>query len=132
MDTGRIAAIPFFADLPEPELEAVAAAAFALELEAGQTVALEGDFGHALFAVESGTADVSADGAKLGTVGPGDIVGEVAVLTSGRRTASVIATSPMCLVGLFKREVWALERTAPEVAGRLRAAVDEHLDSIRS
>jgi CRP-like cAMP-binding protein len=53
-------------------------------------------------------------------------VGEVAVLSSGRRTASVIATSPMRLIALFKRDVWALDRRAPLVAQRLLTALDEH------
>jgi CRP-like cAMP-binding protein len=62
----------------------------------------------------------------IASVGPGDVFGEIAVLASGRRTASVVATSPMRLLVLFKRDVWALERTAPEAARRLRAKVDEH------
>jgi hypothetical protein len=41
------------------------------------------------------------------------------VLVSGRRTASVVATSPMRVLVLFKRDVWALEREAPEATRRL-------------
>ena len=43
----------------------------------------------------------------------------------GRRTASVVATSPMRLIALFKRDVWALEERSPEVVGRLRALIAE-------
>ena len=67
--------------------------------------ATEGEFGHALFAIESGTAEVSADGETRATLGPGDVFGEIAVMASGRRTASVVATSPMRLVAFFKRDV---------------------------
>jgi hypothetical protein len=37
----------------------------------------------------------------------------------------VVATSPMKLIALFKRDVWALEQKAPEAATRLRALVAE-------
>jgi CRP-like cAMP-binding protein len=65
-------------------------------------------------------------------------VGEMAVFASppdpfaapevaegGLRTASVVATSPMRLIALFKRDVWALERRAPAATQRLRAMLDE-------
>jgi hypothetical protein len=47
-------------------------------------------------------------------------------MASGRRTASVVATSPMRLVAFFKRDVWALEQQRPEVAERLRTPAAEY------
>jgi CRP/FNR family transcriptional regulator, cyclic AMP receptor protein len=126
VQTERLAAVPLFADLPAAELAAVSAVADEVEVAEGSAVIVEGDFGHAVFAVESGTAEVISDGVTIRTVGPGDVVGEIAVLASGRRTASVVATSPMRLISLFKRDVWALERDAPEAARRLRALIGEH------
>ena len=128
MDRARIAALPFFAGLSERELEAVARAAAEVDFATGEPLTNEGDFGHALFFIEEGTADVSTDGTTVGAIEPGDVVGEVAVLASGRRTATVVATSPVRAVSLFKRDVWALERTAPEAARRLQAALDTHQD----
>jgi len=128
VDRARIAALPFFVGLPEQELDAVAAAAGEVEFAAGESLTAEGQFGHGLYFIEEGTADVSTNGTKIGAVEPGDVVGEVAVLASGRRTASVVATSPVRAVSLFKREVWALEDKAPEAARRLRVALDAHRD----
>ena len=110
METSRLAGIPLFADLEDADLMLIAASAREVDVEAGQALATEGEFGHALFAIESGTAEVSADGETRATVGPGDVFGEIAVMASGRRTASVVATSPMRLVAFFKRDVWALEQ----------------------
>jgi CRP/FNR family transcriptional regulator, cyclic AMP receptor protein len=139
MDSSRVAAIPFFADLPEDELAAVASVAFEVEIASGQALATEGRMGHTLVAVESGTADVVMEGATVRTIGTGDVVGEAAVLAAapdpfappevvegGLRTASVVATSPMRLIALFKRDVWALDRRAPVATQRLRAILDEH------
>jgi CRP/FNR family transcriptional regulator, cyclic AMP receptor protein len=139
MDSSRVAAIPFFADLPEDELAAVASVASEVEIAPGEPLAAEGRTGHSLFAIETGTADVVIEGATVRTIGAGDVVGEIAVFASppdpsappevaegGVRTASVVATSPMRLIALFKRDVWALDRRAPGVTQRLRAMVEEH------
>jgi CRP-like cAMP-binding protein len=120
VETQRVAAIPLFAGLPEAERAAIAAVAGELEIGAGDALTVEGDFGHAVFAIEEGTAEVRCDGKLVRQVGPGDVVGEIAVLASGRRTATVVATSPMRVLSLFKRDVWALEQEAPEAARRLR------------
>jgi CRP-like cAMP-binding protein len=111
---------PLFSDLPEPEVEALAAVAKELQVEVGETLVAEGEAGHCIFAIESGTASVVRGGETAGTLGPGDVIGEVAVLASGRRSATVIAGSPMQLISLFKRDVWALENEAPEASQRLR------------
>jgi len=123
MDATRLAAVPLFADLSDADRAAIAESAYEVEAAEGQALATEGDFGYALYAIESGTANVSADGAQLRTLGPGDVFGEIALIASGRRTASVVATSPMKLIALFKRDVWALEQKAPDAATRLRELV---------
>ena len=102
------------------------------QVAAGEALAAEGDFGHAVYAIESGTADVIAGGVTIRSIGPGDVVGEIAVLVAGRRTASVVATSPLRVISLFKRDVWALERTAPEAARRLGVLLAEHRASPRA
>jgi CRP-like cAMP-binding protein len=74
------------------------------------------EFGHCLYAIEEGTADVMCDGEKLRTVSAGDIIGEIAVLAAGRRSATVVA--------FFKRDVWALEQEAPEASRLLRGLLE--------
>ena len=126
MESGRIAAIWRFADLPEADLEAVASIARELEIPAGTSLTSEGDFGHTLFAIEAGTADVVIGGETVRTVGPGELVGETAVVSAGRRSASDVATSPMRLIALFERDARGLDARAPAAAERLRDAMDEH------
>ncbi|HEY6295979.1 MAG TPA: cyclic nucleotide-binding domain-containing protein [Streptosporangiaceae bacterium] len=138
METLRLAAIRFFADLPEDELAAVASMASEEEIPPGQVLAAEGRVGYSLYAIESGTADVVINGETVRTIGAGDVVGEMAVLISppdwsappevaigGLRTASVVATSPMRLITLFKRDVWALNQRVPVMTQRLQALLDE-------
>ncbi len=127
MDARRVAAIPFFDGISEQEVDVVARMATEVEFSAGQAITTEGDFGHGLFVIETGSAEVSTDGKQVAPVGPGAVVGEVAVLAAGRRSASVVATSPLKAIALFKRDVWALEREAPEAARRLREALEQHV-----
>lgn len=53
--------------------------------------------------------------------------GEIALLQAGRRTASVVATSPMRLLTLFKPDLWRIERDLPDVATALRATAAARL-----
>ncbi len=78
-----------------------------MEADEGETLATQGDLGHAMFAIESGTVEVSANGRRLATLGAGDVFGEVAVLAAGIRMAMVVATSRVRLIALLKRDVWA-------------------------
>ena len=114
-----------FSGLPEAELAAIADAASEFEVGQGEEVATEGDFGHAMYAIESGTAEVRLVGKPTRKLGPGDVFGEIAAISSGRRTASVVATSPMRLIALFKPDLWALESSAPEATERFRALISE-------
>ena len=120
MDASRLAVIPLFADLPDADLATIASAALEVKVEPGETLAAQGQTGHALFAILSGTADVIADGAKRAVLRPGDVFGEIAVLAAGHRTASVVATSQMTLIVLFDDGVSALVGQSPEAAARLR------------
>ncbi|MGN6797982.1 MAG: hypothetical protein ACTHKS_07515, partial [Gaiellaceae bacterium] len=59
MERSRLEAFSIFAELGPQELEVIASVASESEVEAGMELTIEGDFGHNLFAIESGTADVS-------------------------------------------------------------------------
>jgi CRP-like cAMP-binding protein len=123
MDAADLAALPLFGKLSGEQLGRIATACEELEIEDGAVLLREGDFGHAVFAIRSGTADVIRDGAVVNTLEPGDYFGEIAVMSGGRRSASVVATSPLRLVTIFNRGIWRLEREAPEVASVLRSTI---------
>ena len=70
--------------------------------------------------IEAGQADVHKGGEVVRTLGPGDVFGEIGLLVTGTRTASVVATSPMRLVAMFSREYKQLEDRMPALAKSLR------------
>ena len=127
MDAAQLDAIPLFAGLTLDQRASVAGSCEKLAVEAGSTLVQEGDFGYGMFAITSGTADVVIDGAVVRTLGPGDMFGEIAVLSGGRRTATVIAATDMTLITVLNRDMWRLERESPEIATALRATIAERL-----
>ena len=124
----RIGNISLFAGLDDAGIAAVAGLASELEVDAGAVLAAEGDFGHAFFAVEEGSADVLCGEERISGLAAGDVFGEIALLSSGRRTASVVAVTPMRLITLFKPDLWKIEESYPALAEQLRATVKERLD----
>jgi CRP-like cAMP-binding protein len=130
VDDAQLDAISLVAGLTLDQRASVARVCERLEVEARATLVQEGDFGFAAVAITSGTADVVHDGAVLRTLGPGDVFGEIAVLSGGRRTATVVATTPRTLVTVLNRDLWRLEREHPDVAAALRSTVSERLGAV--
>lgn len=131
VEAAELESIPLFASLTLDQRVTVAAACAEMTVAAGTTLVREGDLGHGAFAITSGSAEVVHDGEVLRTLGPGDMFGEIAVLSSGRRTATVVAATDMTLITVLNRDLWRIERDCPEIADALRATVAERLDASR-
>ena len=65
----------------------------------------------------------------MGRLSAGDLFGEIAVISSGRRTATVESLGPMVLASFFKRDIWALEKNNVAFADALRALRATHDES---
>jgi CRP-like cAMP-binding protein len=127
MESADVAKIPLFAQLTVDQCNDVAVVCKELELEAGTTLLREGDFGYAMFAITEGNAEVSQSGKAIRSLGPGDCFGEVAILSGGTRTATIVAKTPLKLVTVMNRDLWRLEEQAPQLGATLRATVAERL-----
>jgi signal-transduction protein with cAMP-binding, CBS, and nucleotidyltransferase domain len=92
VETSRIAAFSVLADLPAAELDELAAAMGEVDVEAGAKVITLDDYGTAVYFIERGEADVLTDGGEATeALGHGDTLGEIALLLTGQRTATVVA-----------------------------------------
>jgi CRP/FNR family transcriptional regulator, cyclic AMP receptor protein len=127
MDPQRLAALPLFADLDDAERAEVAACTREVTIAAGETLAAQGEHAYEFFVIEAGEAEVRKDGQFVRTVGQGDVVGEIGLLVTGARTASVVATTPMTLVAIFSREFKQIEQRMPAIAKSLRATMRERV-----
>jgi CRP-like cAMP-binding protein len=119
MDPARLAQIPLFAPLTDDARTEVAACMREVTVDTGTTLASEGDNAYQLFVIEASEADVHKGGEVVRKLGPGDVFGEIGLLATGTRTASVVATSKMRLAAMFSREYKQLESRMPELARSL-------------
>ncbi len=125
MDQARLRRIPAFADLPDADLQRIAALATELSVPAGKALVREGDWSYEMLAIEEGRAEVLRGGARIADLGPGDVVGEIGVMDASPRSATVVATSPMLLITLDRWSVKKLVRQAPDAVDHLRRVADE-------
>jgi MFS family permease len=86
---------PLFAPLPLTALDRLAESAVPVSFAPGDAVMHEGERGDAYLLIEEGTVDVSVEGSPLATCGPGEGVGEIALLRDMPRTATVVARTPV-------------------------------------
>jgi CRP-like cAMP-binding protein len=125
----------WFASLTEAELGDLADGAETVSWEPGAVVFEEGERGDNCFVLHSGAVKVLRrfpDGRRitLARLGPGSVVGELALFNGERRSATVEALEPTLAVGLNGDDVMSILRADPEaaisvafgLADRLRAA----------
>ena len=93
VEIALLRSLPLFAELPGPAIEALAASLTPAELPAGTVLIRQGDPGDAYYAIAAGELDVQQDGRFLRRCGRGEGIGEIALLHSIPRTATVIVHS---------------------------------------
>jgi len=102
--TDFLATVPLFKSLKRGQLETLAKQASVQSFEPDQEMVTQGKSGVGLFILMSGEAHavhMQPDGTRtvVNVFGPTDFFGELALLSEGPRTASVVATTPTeCLV----------------------------------
>jgi CRP/FNR family transcriptional regulator, cyclic AMP receptor protein len=129
MEAKRLEGVGLFASLGKQELKQLAQWTDEVAVKEGEELASEGRFAHEFFMIEDGTADVLKDGERIAELGPGDFFGEIGLLETERRTASVVASTPMQVIVMGQREFVSMEKAMPAVADRIRSAIRARLDS---
>jgi MFS family permease len=95
-DLVLLRAVPVFDPLPLPALEQLAAGLQPRHLTAGDDLLVQGEVPpEGCYVIERGEAEVLGDGRRIATVGPGELVGEIALLRQVPRTATVRALTDL-------------------------------------
>ena len=118
---------PLFANLSKRDLNHVAHLADEIDLREGKELTRQGAPGREFFVLLEGGAEVKRDGRKLGTLGPGDFFGEIALVCREPRTATVVATSPVRALVITDRSFRRLLEDAPRVKTKVMEAMAERL-----
>lgn len=101
------------------ELREIAKATVELTIEPNKEFVTQGDVGREAFVIVEGKAEVIRNGKAIAELGPGDCVGELALLDHGPRTASVVAAGPVTVLVLGPREFSGLLDEVPTLSHKL-------------
>ena len=125
MDVARLKSIPLFANVSDDELQTIAPFAQEAEVAPGQTLATEGQYAYEFMAIEDGKAEVTREGEHVADLGPGDFFGEIGLLETQLRTATVTAKTPMRLLTLTGWDMKRLEKNIPQAIEEIRRVLDQ-------
>ena len=125
MDTNRLAEFSLFEGLDDDALRAIVKSGHELSVQEGAELVREGDYSYELSIIEEGEAEVVSDDEVVATLGPGDVFGEVGVVRTDLRNATVRAATPMRLFTLTGWDLRRLRNRMPQLAERIQALAAE-------
>ena len=100
--------VSLFETMSDKDLAAVEQLADTVDVPAGHVLMRQGGSGGEMFVIASGGVVVERNGRELARLGPGDVIGEMALLSEGPRNATVTASEPSTLFVLAHREFHSL------------------------
>lgn len=119
--------VALFNGCTKKQLDHVARVVTELVISAGDTFINEGSLAHEFMVIEEGSATVRRGGRKVATLGPGDVVGELALILHRPRNASVTADTDLRVLVVDGRSFDPLLDEVPGLARRLLTTVAERL-----
>jgi hypothetical protein len=131
VEIALLRALRVFRFLPGPELEGLARAVLRRELRAGEVLIREGDEGDRFYAVVDGGLGVTVHGVPAGRLVRGDGVGEIALIRSVPRTATVTADVPSSVLALDRDDFLAAVAGHATTGQTVAIVTEERLESDR-
>ena len=123
--------IPPLRELSPPELDQLQRGLVSEARGAGEVILREGDPGDAMYLLREGRCRVIRDGDLLAELGPGDYFGELALIATGSRTASVVAANDVSLLRLPAELFHSVLLANFEAALRLDEGCADRLDALQ-
>jgi CRP-like cAMP-binding protein len=114
-----LAGVPLFTQLGKRELQRVGQLADVLDRPAGRTLMRQGESGSEAMVIVTGRARVERDGRVVNEIGPGAVIGEMALLSGRPRVATVTLLTDAELLLLARREFQALMDEMPSVRSQV-------------
>ncbi|MCD1644535.1 MAG: cyclic nucleotide-binding domain-containing protein [Aurantimonas coralicida] len=123
--------VPIFAGMEPSRLKLIAFTSDSIAYRQGQVMCRQGERGDSAYVLVAGEADVSIETEDgdfvVATLGPGDVVGEIAILCDTPRTATVTAKSDVSALRVRKECFLQLLRQFPEIAAEVMRGLAERL-----
>jgi len=113
--------VPLFADLPPEDLKPLASVAEEHDFADEEVIAEQGDIGDAMHIIVQGKVSVRVrgpdrQGRTLAVRSQGDVIGEMAVITSQPRMAGLVAAGPVRVLAIDQRHFQSILRERPETS----------------
>jgi CRP/FNR family cyclic AMP-dependent transcriptional regulator len=112
----QLRSAPLFGELPDESLERVKEIVAEFDAAEGSVLVQPGAEGSGLFIVCTGTVAVETRGAGTIELGPGECIGELALLTPATRSARVSAKTPVHGLAISRRDFTELLEREPTIA----------------
>ncbi len=125
MDTNRLKSLPLFESVSDEDLRKISPFVSEVSVSEGKHLVDEGDYAYEFMAIEEGSAEVRRGDRILAELGPGDFFGEMGLIDSERRNATVIAKTPLRLITLDRWDMKRLEKAIPSAAEKIRDVVEK-------
>jgi CRP/FNR family transcriptional regulator, cyclic AMP receptor protein len=127
--------VPLFSELTDQELNLLAASGSRQKFPDKNVIFQEGDSGEVLFIILSGKVKVLLTGKNgqefiLSHLGPGNFFGEMAILESAPRSASVITVEPSECFLLGRKELTELLKHHPDIAMKILKNLSQRLRKV--
>ena len=122
--------VPLFAGLDEEGLAEIARVAEEVEADAGTVLTHEGRHEGYFFIVISGSVRIERGGEAINVMGPGDFLGEVALLDGGPRTATATTAEPTTLLRITNEDFFRVVDGSPSVRTAVLAAAGARLRAL--
>jgi CRP/FNR family transcriptional regulator, cyclic AMP receptor protein len=108
--------VPLFAHVKPKDLKKLGKRMSDRSFGEGETITSEGQSGVGFFVIEEGDATVSRDGEIVRNLGSGDYFGEIALIDSGPRSATIVASTDLRCRGMTAWEFKPFIEEHPDVA----------------
>ncbi|MCD9625058.1 cyclic nucleotide-binding domain-containing protein [Rhabdothermincola salaria] len=128
----RLRGVEFFAGFSEDELDRVSRLADDLQAESGALLTEQGRVGQECFVIVDGQASVYVGDDFVATVGPGTMVGEMALLEHRPRAATVVADTPMRMLAFDTKRFRTLLDEMPKAGERVNALLAARIRANRA
>jgi CRP/FNR family transcriptional regulator, cyclic AMP receptor protein len=119
--------VPLFAGCSKRELAEIASRADELDLPSARALTVEGGRGREFVVLVEGEADVMRKDRRIARLGPGDFVGEIALVTGKPRTATVRTRGPARVLALDASSFRTLMGDVPSLQAKVLAALADRL-----
>ena len=119
--------VPLFDKCSKKDLQNIAQIADELDLRAGKVLIQEGERGREFFVIVEGEVEVRRKGRKVATLGPGNFVGEMALLSKVPRTATVTALTDLDVLVITDRAFLDLLNRMPDLWLKVARALAERV-----